>query len=57
MVEKITQYIFEMRNPNIQRLTRHLLNKHQNEFFRLSSSDKEPSRVRIWTSLSRRIDA
>ena len=29
---KITQYIFEMRNPNIQRLTRHLLNKHQNEF-------------------------
>ena len=32
MVEKITQYIFEMRNPNIQRLTRHLLNKHQNEF-------------------------
>ena len=32
MIEKITQYIFEMRNPNIQRLTRHLLNKHQTNF-------------------------
>lgn len=38
MVEKITQYIFEMRNPNIQRLTRHLLNKHQNEFLEYPAS-------------------
>ena len=40
MVEKITQYIFEMRNPNIQRLTRHLLNKHQNEFLDYPAATK-----------------
>ncbi len=37
---KITQYIFEMRNPNIQRLTRHLLNKHQNEFLDYPAATK-----------------
>ncbi|MBO1625838.1 3'-5' exoribonuclease YhaM [Bacillus cereus] len=40
MVEKITQYIFEMRNSNIQRLTRHLLNKHQNEFLEYPAATK-----------------
>jgi 3'-5' exoribonuclease len=32
MIDKITQYIFEMKNSNIQRITRHLLKKYQNEF-------------------------
>lgn len=29
---KVTQYIFEMKNPNIQRITRHLLRKHHEQF-------------------------
>ncbi|EIT85861.1 3'-5' exoribonuclease YhaM [Fictibacillus macauensis ZFHKF-1] len=33
MVEEITKYIFEMQNPAIQRLTRHLLKKYQEPFF------------------------
>ncbi|BCB02924.1 3'-5' exoribonuclease YhaM [Bacillus sp. KH172YL63] len=33
MTSKITQYIFEMTNPNIQRITRHLLKKYQKPFF------------------------
>jgi 3'-5' exoribonuclease len=32
MMSKLTQYIFEMKNPNIQRITRHLLKKHQQAF-------------------------
>ncbi|MGC4377888.1 3'-5' exoribonuclease YhaM [Fictibacillus sp. Mic-4] len=32
MMEKITQYIFEMKNPNIQRLTRQLLKKYKDDF-------------------------
>ncbi|MFC0473698.1 3'-5' exoribonuclease YhaM [Halalkalibacter kiskunsagensis] len=32
MLEEITQYIFEMKNPNIQRITRHLLKKYQEPF-------------------------
>ncbi|TPE65953.1 3'-5' exoribonuclease YhaM [Halalkalibacterium halodurans] len=32
MLEQITQYIFEMKNPKIQRMTRHLLKKHQTAF-------------------------
>ncbi|GAE35670.1 3'-5' exoribonuclease YhaM [Halalkalibacter akibai] len=32
MLEEITQYIFEMKNANIQRITRHLLKKHQKAF-------------------------
>ncbi|MCL1630703.1 3'-5' exoribonuclease YhaM [Sporolactobacillus sp. CPB3-1] len=31
--EKITQYLFEIKNPVIQRLTRALLKKHQRAFF------------------------
>ncbi|WYP27743.1 3'-5' exoribonuclease YhaM [Alkalihalobacillus sp. FSL W8-0930] len=32
MHEEITQFIFEMKNPNIQRITRHLVKKYQQEF-------------------------
>ncbi len=32
MTSKITQYIFEMNNPNIQRITRHLLKKYNSDF-------------------------
>lgn len=31
MMETITQYIFEMKNPNIQRITRHLVKKYGKE--------------------------
>ncbi|WP_010630511.1 3'-5' exoribonuclease YhaM [Sporolactobacillus vineae] len=31
--EKVTQYLFEIKNPVIQRLTRALLKKHQKDFF------------------------
>ncbi|MCM3586054.1 3'-5' exoribonuclease YhaM [Mesobacillus maritimus] len=40
MVSKITQYIFEMRNPNIQRITRHLLKKYQEPFFDYPAATK-----------------
>ncbi|PLT33787.1 3'-5' exoribonuclease YhaM [Bacillus sp. V5-8f] len=40
MMEKITQYIFEMRNPNIQRITRHLLKKYQSEFITFPAATK-----------------
>ncbi|WP_110929007.1 3'-5' exoribonuclease YhaM [Bacillus massiliglaciei] len=40
MMEKITQYIFEMRNPNLQRITRYLLKKHQNEFLTFPAATK-----------------
>ncbi|WP_280768653.1 3'-5' exoribonuclease YhaM [Salipaludibacillus daqingensis] len=32
MLEEITQYIFDMQNAKIQRITRHLFKKHQKEF-------------------------
>ena len=32
MMGKITQYIFDMKNPNIQRVTRHLLKKYSQDF-------------------------
>ncbi|MBI0580140.1 3'-5' exoribonuclease YhaM [Neobacillus cucumis] len=32
MSSKLTQYIFDMKNPNIQRITRHLIKKHQEAF-------------------------
>ncbi|MCP1564906.1 3'-5' exoribonuclease YhaM [Bacillus velezensis] len=32
MMETVTQYIFEMKNPNIQRITRHLVKKYAAEF-------------------------
>lgn len=32
LFEELTQYFFEMKNPVIQRMTRHLLKKHQSAF-------------------------
>ncbi|RAK19477.1 3'-5' exoribonuclease [Anoxybacillus vitaminiphilus] len=40
MIDKITKYIFEMKNPNIQRITRHLLKKYQNEFLEYPAATK-----------------
>ncbi|WP_199426287.1 3'-5' exoribonuclease YhaM [Thermaerobacillus caldiproteolyticus] len=40
MMEKITQYIFEMKNPNIQRITRHLLKKYEQRFFDYPAATK-----------------
>ncbi|WP_413374602.1 3'-5' exoribonuclease YhaM [Alkalihalobacillus sp. 1P02AB] len=40
MLEQITQYIFEMKNPNIQRITRHLLKKHQAAFLESPAATK-----------------
>lgn len=40
MQEKVTQYIFEMNNPNIQRITRHLLKKYQSAFFDYPAATK-----------------
>lgn len=40
MSEKLTQYIFEMKNPNIQRITRHLLKKYQQEFLEYPAATK-----------------
>jgi 3'-5' exoribonuclease len=40
MTSKLTQYIFDMKNPNIQRITRHLLKKHQNAFLEYPAATK-----------------
>lgn len=40
MTGKITQYIFDMKNPNIQRITRHLLKKYQKAFFEFPAATK-----------------
>lgn len=40
MMDKITQFIFEMRNPNIQRITRHLLKKYQKDFLTFPAATK-----------------
>ncbi|NRD78355.1 3'-5' exoribonuclease YhaM [Bacillus sp. BRMEA1] len=40
MMSKLTQYIFEMKNPNIQRITRHLIKKHQNAFLEFPAATK-----------------
>jgi 3'-5' exoribonuclease len=40
IIEKITKYIFEMENPNVQRITRHLLKKHQNAFLEYPAATK-----------------
>ena len=40
MLEIITQYIFEMTNPKLQRITRHLLKKHQSEFLLVPAATK-----------------
>ena len=40
MSGKLTQYIFEMKNPNIQRITRHLLKKYQQDFLEYPAATK-----------------
>jgi 3'-5' exoribonuclease len=40
MLDKITGYIFAMKNPNIQRITRHLLKKHQHAFLEYPAATK-----------------
>jgi 3'-5' exoribonuclease len=40
MISKLTQYIFEMKNPNIQRITRHLIKKHQKAFLEFPAATK-----------------
>ncbi|WP_421384066.1 3'-5' exoribonuclease YhaM [Bacillus salacetis] len=40
MTSKITQYIFEMKNPNIQRITRHLIKKYQKPFLEYPAATK-----------------
>ena len=40
MSSKLTQYIFEMKNPNIQRVTRQLLKKHMNAFMEYPAATK-----------------
>ncbi|WP_456276034.1 3'-5' exoribonuclease YhaM [Bacillus sp. AK128] len=40
MMSKITQYIFEMKNPNIQRVTRHLVKKYQQSFLEYPAATK-----------------
>lgn len=40
MIETITQFIFEMKNSNIQRLTRQLLNKYQTAFLEYPAATK-----------------
>ncbi|MBM7715081.1 3'-5' exoribonuclease YhaM [Siminovitchia sp. FSL H7-0308] len=37
---KVTQYIFEMKNPNIQRITRHLLRKYYEQFLEYPAATK-----------------
>lgn len=40
MMDTITQYIFEMKNPNIQRITRFLVKKHEAEFMDYPAATK-----------------
>lgn len=40
MMNKITQYIFAIANPNIQRITRHLLKKYQDSFLEYPAASK-----------------
>jgi 3'-5' exoribonuclease len=40
VMEKLTQYIFEMKNPNVQRITRQLLKKHQDAFLEYPAATK-----------------
>ncbi|HEX7064777.1 MAG TPA: 3'-5' exoribonuclease YhaM [Bacillales bacterium] len=40
MGNRVTQYIFEMKNPNIQRITRQLVKNHQEAFFSYPAASK-----------------
>ncbi|WP_041076089.1 3'-5' exoribonuclease YhaM [Bacillus sp. OxB-1] len=40
LYEELMQYFFEMKNPHIQRITRHLLKKHQSRFMTYPAATK-----------------
>ncbi|MDF0726901.1 3'-5' exoribonuclease YhaM [Cytobacillus sp. S13-E01] len=40
MAEKVTQFIFDMKNSSIQRITRHLLKKHHTAFFEFPAATR-----------------
>lgn len=40
LYEELMQYFFEMKNPHIQRITRHLLKKHQSQFMTYPAATK-----------------
>lgn len=40
MLGKMNEYIFEMKNPKIQRITRHLLRKYENQFLEYPAATK-----------------
>ncbi|WP_442599070.1 3'-5' exoribonuclease YhaM [Neobacillus sp. D3-1R] len=40
MTGRLTQYIFDMKNPNIQRITRYLIKKHQQAFLEYPAATK-----------------
>src|SRR5690606_8158800 len=40
LFEELLQYFFEMKNPHIQRITRHLLKKHQSDFMTYPAATK-----------------
>ncbi len=40
MIDRITQYIFAMKNPNIQRITRYLLKKYKDPFLEFPAASK-----------------
>lgn len=40
MLDEIMQYIFDMKNANIQRITRHLLKKHQEAFLQVPAASR-----------------
>lgn len=40
LYEELLQYFFEMKNPQIQRMTRHLLKKHQADFMTFPAATK-----------------
>ncbi|WLR51469.1 3'-5' exoribonuclease YhaM [Bacillus tianshenii] len=40
MGEVVSSFVFEMKNPKIQRITRHLVKKHQEQFFQYPAASK-----------------
>ena len=41
LLEELMAFFFEMENPQIQRITRHLLKKHRASLYNVSSSNAE----------------
>ncbi len=56
-METITQFIFEMRNPNIQGVLRHLIKNIRMNSRAFPAATKNHHRVYVGTGLSRCIDA